>query len=140
MLEQPGDVELAVRQLYRIGFDKVTGWITVEEARAYKLLTENTPRVQFDDFDAAIADQQGAIVDVRTSSEHQNSHLPGAISMPYTRLKEQVEKIPRAKRLFVHCASGYRAALASSFLQAQGYDVVHVDGAYSSFRGTTRQT
>jgi hydroxyacylglutathione hydrolase len=60
--------------------------------------------------------------------------------MPYTRLKEQVEKIPRAKRLFVHCASGYRAALASSFLQAQGYDVVHVDGAYSSFRGTTRQT
>lgn len=139
MLEHPEDMELAVRQLYRIGFDKVIGWITVEEARTYKLLTETTPRMRFEEFDLAEAMQQGTIVDVRTTAEHQSSHIPGATSLPYTRLKEQMGKVPRSSRLFVHCASGYRAALASSFLRAQGFDVVHVDGAYSSFRGPTQQ-
>ncbi len=139
MLERSEDSDSAVRQLYRIGFDRVAGWITLEEAQKSKLLTESTTRVRFDQFDPRVAGERGVIVDVRTTAEYQSSHLPGATSMPYTRLRERVENISRSKQLFVHCASGYRAALASSFLQAQGFDVVHVDGAYSSFRGPTQQ-
>jgi hydroxyacylglutathione hydrolase len=35
------------------------------------------------------------------------------------------------KKLFVHCASGKRASLATAFLRAEGFDAVHVDGAFS---------
>ena len=33
MLERSEDADLAMRQLYRIGFDHVLGWITAEEAK-----------------------------------------------------------------------------------------------------------
>jgi hydroxyacylglutathione hydrolase len=110
----------------------------VEEAHTYKLLTDTTPRMQFQEFDLSDVQRQGTVVDVRTTAEHHSSHIPGAISVPYTRLKAQMERIPHSSRLFVHCASGYRAALASSFLRAQGFDVVHVDGAYSSFQSPSQ--
>jgi hydroxyacylglutathione hydrolase len=139
MLERPEDAELAARQLYRIGFDKVIGWITVEEARTYKLLTEKMPRIRFEEFDVLAALEQGKVIDVRTTAEHRNAHLEGALSMPYTRIKDHLENLPTSKRLFVHCGSGYRAALASSFLKARGFDVVHVDGLFSSFRGPTQR-
>ena len=40
MLEEPGDADLAVRQLYRIGLDQVRGWITAEEAKTAGLFVE----------------------------------------------------------------------------------------------------
>ena len=40
VLEKAEDVDLAVRQLYRIGFDHVLGWITAEEAKAAGLSAE----------------------------------------------------------------------------------------------------
>jgi hydroxyacylglutathione hydrolase len=137
MLERPQDVELAARQLYRIGFDRLIGWITVEEARTYKLLTEMIPQISIEDFDATAAQNLGEIIDVRTTAEHRNAHIEGAVSMPYTRIKELIAQLPSAKRLFVHCASGYRAALASSFLKSRGFDVIHVDGDLSNFKGST---
>jgi rhodanese-related sulfurtransferase len=36
--------------------------------------------------------------------------------------------LPKDRRLFVHCGTGKRAALAGSFLREQGFDVVHLDG------------
>jgi hydroxyacylglutathione hydrolase len=73
---------------------------------------------------------EGAIIDVRTSAEFHDDHINGAISLPYTRIKDHLSEIPQGKRLFVHCASGKRASLATSFLKARGFDAVHVDGAF----------
>jgi hydroxyacylglutathione hydrolase len=71
---------------------------------------------------------QGEIIDVRTTAEFQSGHLEGARSFPYTRLKEHLDELPKDRRLFVHCGSGKRAALAASFLLTRGFDAVHVDG------------
>jgi hydroxyacylglutathione hydrolase len=68
------------------------------------------------------------IIDVRTASKFAGGHIDGASSFPYTRLKTRLEELPTGKRLHVHCGSGNRAALAASYLQAQGHEVLHVDG------------
>jgi hydroxyacylglutathione hydrolase len=125
------DAELATRQLYRIGFDNVIGWITAGEAHNAGLLTERTARTTFASFDAQEARKEGEIIDVRTTAEHQHEHLEGAHSLPYTRMKERISTLPRNRPLFVHCASGKRASLATSFLRAHGFNAVHVDGAFS---------
>ena len=138
IVDDSEDVELAVRQLYRIGFDKVIGWTTVSEAKQHRLATEKTERVMFSHFDSSKALKEAAIVDVRTTSEHQSGHLDGAHSLPYTRIREHLDSLPKGKRLFVHCASGKRASLATSFLRSRGYDAVHVDGAFTDHNSSCR--
>lgn len=130
VVEESEDLDLAVRQLYRIGFDKLVGWITVKEAREGELFTERTDRILFRAFDPRQLSPNDAIIDVRTTSEFNNDHIEGASSLPYTRIREHLATIPKDKRLFVHCASGKRASLATSFLRAHGFDAVHVDGSY----------
>lgn len=131
IVENESDAELAARQLYRIGLDGLRGWLTVAEAQAGRLMTATTARVDFADFDRESARREGAIIDVRTTAEFTGRHLEGAVSMPYTRLRALRDKIPTGHRLFVHCASGKRAALASAYLTSEGFDVVHVDGSFA---------
>ena len=133
VLESAADLDLAVRQLYRIHFDQVAGWITVEEARLAGLMVDTLARIDFPDFDAEQAQAEGEIIDVRTAAEFQEGHLDGARSFPYTWLKARLDELPQNRRLFVHCASGRRASLAASYLRAVGRDTVHVDGTYAEY-------
>jgi hydroxyacylglutathione hydrolase len=128
VLEEPGDADLALRQLYRIGFDQVHGWITADEAKTAGLFLEEEERIDFPDFRPEKALEEGTIIDVRTSAEFQRGHLDGALSFPYTRLKTRLAELPKNKRLFIHCGSGRRASLAASFLRSRGFDAVHIDG------------
>lgn len=128
VLEREADADLAVRQLYRIGFDRVLGWITASEAKAAGLFVVREDRIDFPDFQPEKALEQGAIIDVRTSAEFQRGHLEGALSFPYTRLKTRLHELPKNRRLFIHCGSGRRASLAASFLRSTGFDAVHIDG------------
>lgn len=128
VLENADDADLAARQLYRIGFDRILGWISADEAKRARLFTAQVERIAFEDFDAADALHEGEIIDVRSTSEYESGHLDGARSFPYTRLKTRLDELPKDKRLFVHCATGKRASLAVSFLRAEGFDAVHVDG------------
>lgn len=130
ILEKSEDVEVATRQLYRIGFDRILGWTTVEEALQGNLFEARQEKIDFSVFDPSKARIEGEIVDVRSGQEHKNGHLEGALLIPYTQLKSQLTNIPKDKKLFVHCASGRRAAVAASFLSSEGFNVVHVDGAY----------
>lgn len=131
VVEDMEDAELATTQLYRIGFDNVVGWITTGEARTAGMLSERTARTTFASFDPQEARREGEIIDVRTTAEHEQGHLEGSHSLPYTRMKGHITTLPRNRPLFVHCASGKRASLATSFLRAHGFNAVHVDGAYS---------
>jgi hydroxyacylglutathione hydrolase len=128
VLEKDEDADLAVRQLYRIGFDHIVGWITSGEAKAGGLFAEREERIDFPDFQPARALEQGEIIDVRTSAEFQRGHLEGARSFPYTRLKTRLGELPKNRRLFIHCGTGRRASLAASFLRSEGFDAVHIDG------------
>lgn len=128
VIEDETDADLAIRQLYRIGFDHVAGWITVAEAKAAELLSVRLPRIDFSAFASSKAQTEGVIIDVRTDAEFQHGHLEGAWSFPYTRLKSRLGELPKDRRLFIHCGTGKRASLAASFLQSVGFDVVHIDG------------
>jgi hydroxyacylglutathione hydrolase len=132
VVEGEEEVDLTARQLYRIGLDGLIGWITVNEARGAGLLAAKTKRIEFQDFNPQKMRGIGEIIDVRTTAEFEDKHLEGAHSMPYTRLREYLGTIPKAKPLFVHCASGKRASLATSFLVAEGFDATHVDGMFGS--------
>jgi rhodanese-related sulfurtransferase len=64
------------------------------------------------------------LIDVRTPREFDSEHIEGAVNMPLPRLRESAEELPSERELVVHCASGYRSAIAASVLRHVGRDRV----------------
>jgi len=126
--EDQASADLAALQLYRIGLDGLKGWIRFSEWKESGGEVAVPDRILFPDFDASEALQEAAILDVRTSAEFAEGHLEGAISIPYTRLRTRLSEVPAAGKLYVHCGSGKRASLASSYLRSKGYEAIHIDG------------
>jgi len=71
----------------------------------------------FTDLGAARADgRRMAILDVRGADEWREGHLPGAIHIPWHDVPGRIDELPADRPIWVHCAAGFRAALAASLL------------------------
>jgi glyoxylase-like metal-dependent hydrolase (beta-lactamase superfamily II)/rhodanese-related sulfurtransferase len=123
--EQVAEVQ---RDLARIGIDRPAARAVggpAEWARGSELATY--PRTDFDGLARALRDDPDlTVLDVRSVSEHRDSRLQGAVHVPLHLLVDRLDDLPRGP-LWVHCGSGFRAAVAASLLAARGHDVVHVD-------------
>jgi hydroxyacylglutathione hydrolase len=121
----------------RIGLDRIDAWIPADEAHAASGWTSELPRQMGRDLGAALAGAEAPLVlDVRGADEYAAGHVDGALNIPYTRLSARLGEIPNHRRIFVHCASGQRAAMAASFLASKHFDVVHVDGSFDELKGS----
>jgi hydroxyacylglutathione hydrolase len=69
-------------------------------------------------------------LDVRRRDEWEAGHLDEAVHLPLHHLVEQMGDLPDGT-VWVHCAAGYRAAIAASLLARSGRDVVLVDGRFA---------
>ncbi len=131
------DVEEAVRDLIRIGFDNIAGFATPETLSAYIQAGNETDSIPYHTI-AQLNDlrkEEGAdVLDVRYASEYESGHVDGALNSSYTRLPENADELPRDRKLLVHCGSGARAAVAASFLKGKGFDVALVDGEFAEYR------
>lgn len=70
------------------------------------------------------------IVDVRKKEEYDESHVVGAINIPYDAIDENTE-LDKNKTIIVYCRSGNRSGIAKKTLTDLGYEVVDL-GAFSS--------
>ena len=63
------------------------------------------------------------VVDTRTQEEYDQSHIPGAILIPYDEVLEKAEGVLTDKNqlILVYCRSGRRSKLAAADLQKLGY-------------------
>lgn len=126
------EVDEAVRQLVRIGLDKVVAWIpSVEALPEESDLVTSIARISTADLAGALkAHPDAAILDVRGAGEYAASHVLGAIHIPYTRLAARLGEVPEFQQLYVHCGSGLRASFAVPYLESKGREVIHVNGAF----------
>lgn len=69
------------------------------------------------------------ILDVRTPEEFAAGHVPNAINIPHTEIKQQTSLIAQAqsegKQIVVYCRSGRRAGYVESVLQSSGIQSLH---------------
>ncbi|MDR0264493.1 MAG: MBL fold metallo-hydrolase [Sphingobacterium sp.] len=96
---------------------------------------------QSEDFDQAAFDRSPReyfIVDVRTAEEAKEGPVfSGAHNIPLAELKQHISELPLDKTIVVHCASGYRSAIASSLIhesvpEARVWDVGEHIKSYKS--------
>ncbi|GAB4518602.1 MAG: hypothetical protein OHK0046_26420 [Anaerolineae bacterium] len=95
---------------------------------AFKKITTQEYHDQFFDPKAA-----HVLVDVRTTGEYKDGHLPGAINIPLDKLSARLKDIPKDKTVVMVCASGNRSASAAKMLTDAGYGDV-----YNLLGGTMR--
>ncbi|MDQ8168425.1 MAG: MBL fold metallo-hydrolase [Gemmatimonadota bacterium] len=134
----PAAVTQAARDLFRIGFDRITGWVDAADALA-AWQRDGRPlhaALQYP-VDSLAARMAGAtaitIVDVRGRTEWDAGHLPGATHIPLGDLRQRAAELP-AGPLYVHCQSGARSAVATSLLHRLGRsDAIDVQGGFAAW-------
>ena len=140
LVDDGAAVEPAVRQLVRIGLDRVKAWMPVAEALESDANVATIRRISTADLGAEISGHPGAkVLDVRGAGEFAAGHVTGATHIAHTRLASGKTEIPAGAPLLVHCGSGLRASMACAFLAHEGHDVVHVDGAFGDIPEGLRQ-
>jgi hydroxyacylglutathione hydrolase len=138
--ETADDVATAQRQLVRIGVDRLAGAASgAYPDLAIRHEVADYPAVTFADssfergstlLDPRNTDQR--VLDVRRDDERSVGSIPGSLHVPLHRLLDSIEELPVGTQWWVHCASGFRASVASSILARAGHDVVYVDDEYDT--------
>ena len=141
LLIDEADLEAAVRQLVRIGYDRIEGWMPrplVEELRGIGVEPATIASIDFEELERRGGRGAVTVLDVRTSPEHAADHIEGALNLPHTRLRSRLREIPTHRPVFVHCALGGRAAVSAALLDREGIPVVHVEGGYRKISSRAR--
>ncbi len=129
VLDRPEDGDDLRRQALRIGHDALLGHLRGGFATwtAAGLPVESAAQLTVDD----LAESLGAddrerpfVLDVRQATEFHEGHVPGARHITAGSLQEELSALPRDRPIAVMCASGYRAAVATSLLGAAGFEQV----------------
>jgi hydroxyacylglutathione hydrolase len=114
----------ALTQLVRIGYERVAGWFAggVAAWAATGRPVSAYPVVDIDDLGEA-AERGAAVLDVRQPAEWREGRIPGSLQGFVGDLPSRLHELPRDRELWTICASGHRAALAASLLDAAGIPV-----------------
>jgi hydroxyacylglutathione hydrolase len=132
LVADPGqDVDEAVTQLARIGFDDVRGVLRgLHSWRQEGHEVDSYRRVSVDEVTAAVRDAIGVqVLDVRSPSEWESERIPGSV---HRYLPDLVSRPPEALRadapVVLACASGFRASAAAGMLERHALEPVVLDG------------
>lgn len=77
------------------------------------------------------------ILDVRRQDEFAAAHIPGAVNIPHTELRQRIGELApyRDKPVVIHCESGRRAALGADILMSEGFSTIaYLEGHMAGWR------
>jgi hydroxyacylglutathione hydrolase len=125
--DRPEQVAGAQLQLTRIGIDEIASAAAGPvEALAPDGKLSGYRVTDFGGLAAEWGRAGQVILDVRRPDEWQEGHLARAVHIPFWEVEQRAAEVP-AGEVWVHCASGFRAAIGASILHRAGRRVVHVD-------------
>lgn len=126
----PADVEEARIQMARIGYDQVVGTVG-NGLSAWIQAGNETSSHRVAGWDDVIRERPSLLLDVRDPKEAAQ-RIPGAVPVHVAAL--DAGDLPEGEA-WVHCTSGYRAAIAVSLLRARGRRAVAVLAEFEDYPG-----
>ncbi len=138
VLEDDESLEKVVRLLWRVGFDQFAGYLAGGMAR---WANAGFPKISLPHMTVhQLKDEVGRdglqVLDVRDDEEWKSGHIEGARHFFAAGLYEcDPEGLKRGAPVATYCATGFRAMIAASILQARGFEKVHsVPGSITAWR------
>ncbi len=124
--------EAARRDLVRIGADRVRAACVIPETAGRRdRRLRATRRATFADLAAAPSVPGRLVLDVRERQEWLAGHLDGAVHVPAHALAATDLGALATDDVWVHCAAGFRAAIAASLLERHGIAATVVDDDFA---------
>lgn len=134
--DQGRETEVVTR-LSRVGYDNVIGYL---EGGLATWQAANKPLDKITTIQAEEAAQkitERTVLDVRKPGEFNAEHLEDATSFPLGQINANLDTLDKEKPYFVHCKSGYRSMIATSVLQANGFNnLVEIRGGFLALQKT----
>ena len=137
ILESERDLEPASNHLFRIGLDRVVGYLHdgMESWNRTARPLEKVEQWTVRELEARRMERSLTILDVRSPEEVSGGRVPGAQSVYLPHLEDNLSEIPPDKPVAVYCGSGYRASIATSVLQRHDYEtVINVPGSWTAWQ------
>ncbi|HEY1583926.1 MAG TPA: MBL fold metallo-hydrolase [Chthoniobacterales bacterium] len=125
----PDEAKKARLELARIGFDHVLGYIRTDALTR----TQKLSQISVQELKASLKNSRPLLLDVRTPNEWKSGHLAEARHIPLAGFGKPLPDLPNDRQIAVICGSGYRSSIATSMLQARGYEVANVTGGMMAF-------
>ncbi len=125
-------LELAYSPQYGAARDAVNiaGYVAANQLRG------DTEYVEWADIAHLDAERTG-LLDVRTQPEWDLGHIPGAVHIPDTELRDRLSELSPEKEWIVYCAIGRRGYGAERILKQHGYRVKNLSGGYDIWAAAT---
>jgi hydroxyacylglutathione hydrolase len=118
----------AAKNLFRIGYDKIEGYLANGLESWYK---ESRPisklsLVTVSDLNSHILAKKSIfILDVRRENEWNEGHIEGSTRIYLGKIEQEAGKLPRDIPIFVICKTGNRSSFGASILLRAGFEQVH---------------
>ncbi len=137
LIAEKGREREAVTRLSRVGYDNCQGHLLggFESWKAAGLTVDTIQVVQPKEI-SGIIEKEGEInvVDVRAPGEWDAQHVVGATHFPLALIHSNLKQLDKNKKMYFHCAAGYRSMMAVTILKNYGYsndNLVSIDGGFN---------
>ena len=130
----------ATRQLIRIGYDDLVGYLEGGiEAWAREYPVETVRSMSSEELRDRL--NEFAVVDVRQTSEWNAGHVPNAIHFEGGRLAWEQPPFTQNQPVVIQCASGNRSMIAISVLRRRGFhNLIQLDGGINQWKKSGFET
>jgi rhodanese-related sulfurtransferase len=82
---------------------------------------------------SALIDAGAPVIDVREDDEFEAGHIPQAQHVPFERLSEAAQDLPKDARVLFVCRTGDRSGSAADAFSGSGYDAVNIEGGMQAW-------
>jgi hydroxyacylglutathione hydrolase len=136
IVDSPEETELANARnaLQLIGLDRVVGYASagaLERMAQSGEVLSSIPQMEITKLNEA---KGVRILDVRTSSEHNEGHIPGSTGLALQSLAATLDTLDANEPVAIHCAGGTRSSIAASLLASRGFkNVTNVTGGFGGW-------
>jgi rhodanese-related sulfurtransferase len=140
LITEPNMERETIVRLARVGLSKVIGYLQ-GGFDAWKAAGEEIDliiEVEADELAMDIPfDDNLIVVDVRRETEFADGHVKNALNIPLHEMTDAgvIAEFEEEQNLYVHCQSGYRSLIASSFMKRQGiHNLRNVVGGWNKIK------
>lgn len=136
-----GKEKETVTRLSRVGYDNTLGYLN-GGLKAWKESGRETDFIESisaETFEDHAKNEELNVLDVRKEGEYKSEHLKGenVKHFPLDFINDNMNEVDPKEEYYVHCAGGYRSAIAASILKARGFNkLVDIKGGFGAIKNT----
>jgi glyoxylase-like metal-dependent hydrolase (beta-lactamase superfamily II)/rhodanese-related sulfurtransferase len=136
-----GKEKETVTRLSRVGYDNTLGYLKggIEAWEEAGKDIETIKSISVDAFSNHFKNEDIRVLDVRKDGEYKSEHLLGnhVQHFPLDFINKNMNAIDKNNTYYIHCAGGYRSAIAASILKARGFNnLIDIAGGFGAIKNT----